>query len=111
VYQAGFAMYARNFKQAASLFQEALATFGAMELFPYERVVFYAVITSIIALDRVSLKSKVVDAPEVLTSIAHIPALQQYLESLYACRYKEFFQVSQSCRIMRIEEELDCCTA
>ncbi len=45
------------------------------ELFPYERCIFYAVITSIITLDRVSLRSKVVDAPEVLTVIDSIPHL------------------------------------
>ena len=93
VYQAVFAMYSRDFKLASSLFHEALATFSAMELFPYARVVFYTVVTSVIALDRVALKAKVVDAPEVLTSINQNPALQQYLDALYGCQYKQFFQV------------------
>lgn len=57
--QAVLAMYARDFKLAASLFHEALATFSAMELFPYERVVFYAVVTAVISMDRVALKAKV----------------------------------------------------
>eukprot|EP00967_Tisochrysis_lutea_P123153 scaffold204586_cov19-Tisochrysis_lutea.AAC.3 len=94
VYQAVFAMYSRDFKLASSLFHEALATFSATELFPYSRVVFYAVITSIIAMDRVALKAKVVDAPEVLTTINQNPALQQFLDALYGCQYKQFFQVS-----------------
>uniref|UniRef100_A0A7S3VTM2 26S proteasome regulatory subunit RPN7 n=1 Tax=Dunaliella tertiolecta TaxID=3047 RepID=A0A7S3VTM2_DUNTE len=92
VYQAVFAMYSRDFKLASSLFHEALATFSATELFPYSRVVFYAVITSIIAMDRVALKAKVVDAPEVLTTINQNPALQQFLDALYGCQYKQFFQ-------------------
>lgn len=99
VYQGVLAMYARDFKAAAALFHEALATFSAMELFPYERVVFYAVVTSVIALDRVALKAKVVDAPEVLTSIGQTPALAQYLNSLYGCQYKPFFQVRGGTRM------------
>lgn len=35
VYEAVFLSYTRDFKQASSLFLEALATFTASELFPY----------------------------------------------------------------------------
>jgi len=90
-----FAMYSRDFKLASTLFHDALATFSATELFPYGRVVFYAVVTSIIALNRVALKAKVVDAPEVLTTINQNPALQQFLDALYGCQYKQFFQVGR----------------
>mmetsp|Transcript_19099 Transcript_19099/g.32770 ORF Transcript_19099/g.32770 Transcript_19099/m.32770 type:complete len:387 (+) Transcript_19099:65-1225(+) len=92
VYQAVFAMTTRDFKHAASLFHDALATFSATELFDYQRVIFYAVVTSIIALDRVALRAKVVDAPEVLTAIGATPHLKEFLTSLYGCQYKEFFQ-------------------
>lgn len=64
-----------------------------MELFPYERCIFYTVVTSIIALDRVALKEKVVDAPEVLAVIDAIPNLATYLNSLYFVNYKDFFKV------------------
>lgn len=63
------------------------------ELFPYERCIFYTVVTSLITLDRVSLKSKVVDAPEILTVIDSIPHLGSFLNSLYDCKYNTFFKV------------------
>lgn len=92
VYDAVFATYTRDFKQAAGLFLEALATFTASELFPYSRVIFYAVITAVVSYDRVLLKKSVVDAPEVLTAIGQLPHLEPYLNSLYNCNYKEFFR-------------------
>jgi 26S proteasome regulatory subunit N7 len=92
VYEAVFACYTREFKLAADLFLEALATFSATELFPYSRVIFYGVITAIPSYDRVALKKKVLDAPEVLTSINQLPFLEPYLNSLYACKYADFFQ-------------------
>lgn len=40
------------------------------------RVIFYAVVTAVVAMDRVSLKKSVVDASEVLTAIGQIPHLE-----------------------------------
>lgn len=91
VYQAVFAMHTRDFKHAAGLFHDALATFSATELFDYQRVIFYAVVTSVVALDRVALKKQVVDAPEVLTAIGATPHLGEFLSSLYGCQYRDFF--------------------
>ncbi|KAL4634311.1 hypothetical protein ACB092_04G190500 [Castanea dentata] len=49
----------QNFKKAAGLFLDSISTFTIYELFPYDTFIFYTVLTSIIALDRVSLKQKV----------------------------------------------------
>ncbi len=65
------------------------------ELFSYETCIFYTVLTSVPTLDRVSLKSKVVNAPEVLTVIESIPHLSTYLNALYKCQYADFFKVSE----------------
>lgn len=92
VYQALFAMYSRDLKQAALLLQEAIATFTATELFSYTNLISYAVITSVVSLDRVTLKAKVVDSPEVRTAIDQVPHLPEFLSALYECRYKEFFK-------------------
>eukprot|EP00197_Chlamydomonas_leiostraca_P006357 CAMPEP_0202865208 /NCGR_PEP_ID=MMETSP1391-20130828/5343_1 /ASSEMBLY_ACC=CAM_ASM_000867 /TAXON_ID=1034604 /ORGANISM="Chlamydomonas leiostraca, Strain SAG 11-49" /LENGTH=387 /DNA_ID=CAMNT_0049545013 /DNA_START=77 /DNA_END=1240 /DNA_ORIENTATION=+ len=92
VYQAVFAMYSRDLKQAALLFQDAIATFTATELFTYTQLISYAVITSVVSLDRVTLKAKVVDSPEVLTVIDQVPHLPEFLAALYQCRYKDFFK-------------------
>lgn len=91
VYEGLFCMSTRNFKKAANLFLDSISTFTTYELFPYDTFIFYTVLTSIITLDRVSLKQKVVDAPEILTVIGKIPYLSEFLNSLYDCQYKAFF--------------------
>lgn len=63
------------------------------ELFPFSSCIMYAVVMAMVALDRVSLKKRVVDAPEILTVIEEVPNLSSFLNSLYYCRYSEFFQV------------------
>ncbi|XP_022729462.1 26S proteasome non-ATPase regulatory subunit 6 homolog [Durio zibethinus] len=91
VYEGLYCMSTRNFKKAANLFLGSISTFTTYELFPYDTFIFYTVLTSIISLDRVSLKQKVVDAPEILTVIGKIPYLSEFLNSLYDCQYKSFF--------------------
>ncbi|KAK6920580.1 Proteasome component (PCI) domain [Dillenia turbinata] len=91
VYEGLYCMSTRNFKRAANLFLDSISTFTTYELFPYDTFIFYTVLTSIISLDRVSLKQKVVDAPEILTVIGKIPNLSEFLNSLYDCQYKSFF--------------------
>ncbi|KAL0650741.1 hypothetical protein Bca4012_093432 [Brassica carinata] len=88
VYEGLYCMSTRNFKKAASLFLDSISTFTTYEIFPYETFIFYTVLTSIITLDRVSLKQKVVDAPEILTVLGKIPFLSEFLNSLYECQYK-----------------------
>ena len=63
------------------------------ELFSYSRCINYAVIMSLVSLDRVTLKAKVVESPEVLSVIGQTPELASILNALYNCNYKEFFQV------------------
>uniref|UniRef100_A0A0D6QVN9 26S proteasome regulatory subunit RPN7 n=1 Tax=Araucaria cunninghamii TaxID=56994 RepID=A0A0D6QVN9_ARACU len=91
VYEGLYCMSTRNFKKAAELFLDSISTFTTYELFAYDTFIFYTVLTSIISLDRVSLKQKVVDAPEILTVISKIPHLSDFLNSLYGCQYKSFF--------------------
>ncbi|XP_022843078.1 26S proteasome non-ATPase regulatory subunit 6 homolog [Olea europaea var. sylvestris] len=91
VYEGLYCMSTRNFKTAADLFLDSISTFTTYEIFPYDTFIFYTVLTSIISLDRVSLKQKVVDAPEILTVIGKVPYLSEFLNSLYECQYKSFF--------------------
>ncbi|KAJ4961105.1 hypothetical protein NE237_021015 [Protea cynaroides] len=91
VYEGLYCMSTRNFKKAASLFLDSISTFTTYEIFPYDTFIFYTVLTSIISLDRVSLKQKVVDAPEILTVIGKIPYLSEFMNSLHGCQYKSFF--------------------
>lgn len=92
VYEAVFLMATRQFKRAAELLLDAIATFTSGELMPYERCIFYTVLLAVVALDRPTLKSKVIDSPEVLSVIDSIPHLRPFLSSLYDCQYAAFFK-------------------
>lgn len=59
VYEALYYLSIRKFSQAASLLLETLSTFSAIELMEYQPYIFYTVLTSLVALDRVTLKQKV----------------------------------------------------
>lgn len=91
VYEATFLMSIRSFKRASELFIDTLATFTSTELMDLKTFVRYAIISSIVSQDRVTLKNKVIDAPEVLEVIKELHPLQPLLESLHECRYRDFF--------------------
>jgi len=91
VYEAYYLMSNRNFEDSARLFLESLASFSSEELFDYKTNVSYTVICSIISLDRVSLRTKVVDSPEVLTVLESLPTLDKLLNCFYDSEYKGFF--------------------
>lgn len=89
VYEAVYLMAVRKFSDAANLFLDAIATFTCTELLDFPTLVHYTVVTAVCALDRPTIKSKVIDSPEVRTVIGEQPSLQALLTSLYECRYKE----------------------
>lgn len=95
VYEGLYHMAIRNFKQAAELFLQSLSTFTTTDLFSYKKFIFYTVITSIIALDRVTLRQKVVYAPEILTVVGDIPHLTPFLTGLYECKYQDYMVAFQ----------------
>ncbi|TDH71959.1 hypothetical protein CCR75_004442 [Bremia lactucae] len=91
VYEGCYMLMARDFKRASTPFQESVATFTATELMPYNTMVFYCVITCVLSMSRVDLKTKIVDSPEILAVIKEIPYLTDFLNGLYDCDYKKFF--------------------
>jgi hypothetical protein len=88
VYEGVFAMATRDFRKAATLFLDSLSTFTATELCSYNQFVFYTVVTAMVALDRVSLKKRVVDTPEILAVLGQLPHMESFLNGLYGCKYK-----------------------
>jgi len=91
VYEGVFLAATREFHRAAELFLDSVATFTATELMSFPRCVFYTVALAVVALDRPTLKDSVVDNPEILSVIDSIPHLHALLDSMYGCRYLEFF--------------------
>lgn len=91
VYEALYALSTRQFKKSATLLLDTLSTFTAVELFDYQTFIYYTVLMSVVSLDRVTLKSKVITAPEILAVIENIPYLASLLNSIYNCDYRPFF--------------------
>lgn len=92
VYQGIQHLRERNFKTAAQLFLKVVPSFGATEVIDYNDFIFYTVLVNILHLDRVSLKKKVIDCPEIIQVIEQIDNLQPLLHSLYECNYNQYFQ-------------------
>eukprot|EP00761_Pharyngomonas_kirbyi_P012054 gb/GECH01012081.1/.p1 GENE.gb/GECH01012081.1/~~gb/GECH01012081.1/.p1 ORF type:complete len:383 (+),score=82.99 gb/GECH01012081.1/:1-1149(+) len=91
VYEGVYSMNVRDFSRAASLFLDSIATFSSYEVMSYREFIRYTILTSILTLERPSLKKKVIDASEVLTVIGKYPQLRTFLNALYDCQYRDFF--------------------
>jgi 26S proteasome regulatory subunit N7 len=91
VYRGLFSMVCRDFKAASTDLLSAVATFTSTELCSYETFIFYAVMTSVVALDRVEFKKKVIDSPEVTAVVRENQVMNAFLHSLHDCKYKVFF--------------------
>jgi 26S proteasome regulatory subunit N7 len=59
VYRGIYCMSIREFKEAATLFLDTIATFTSYELMDYPKFVTYTVLCSVIALERPKLREKV----------------------------------------------------
>jgi 26S proteasome regulatory subunit N7 len=94
-------MSVRDFKTAASLFLDTVATFTSYELMDYKQFVVYTVYCSLIALSRPDLREKVIRGSEILEVLHGLPETRQYLFSLYECRYADFFK-----QLEKVETEM-----
>lgn len=92
VYQGLYCMAVRDFKQAADLFLDTISTFTCYELCEYKTFVGYTVISAMLALPRVELRSKVIKSSGILEVLHDLPDIQEYLFSLYNCQYSKFFE-------------------
>lgn len=84
----------RDFKEAANLLVDSLATFTSVELTSYENIATYASVAGLFTLERTELKSKVIDSPELLSLMNTNSALQSISSltiSLYTSDYPSFF--------------------
>ncbi|KAJ3387854.1 26S proteasome non-ATPase regulatory subunit 6 [Entophlyctis sp. JEL0112] len=91
VYEGIHKMSSRDFKGAANMLLETLATFTSTELMEYKEFVKYVILTAALSLNRPDLKSRVLNAPEILEVIGDIPHFGNFANSLYRCEYAQFF--------------------
>ncbi|XP_033730941.1 26S proteasome non-ATPase regulatory subunit 6-like, partial [Pecten maximus] len=69
VYRGVYCMSIRDFKKAAGLFLDTVATFTSYELMDYQTFVTYTVFCGMIALERPQLREKVVKGSDNLTEV------------------------------------------
>jgi len=91
VYRGAYCMAIRDFKTAANLFLDTVATFTSYELMDYKSFVKYTVYCSIIALERPVLREKVIKGSEIQEVLHSLSDVKNYLFSLYDCHYDKFF--------------------
>lgn len=102
VYEATENLINRDFKGASKLLLDSVATFGCYKLFDYNTFIFYTVLVSVVTLERVDLRAKVIQSPEVLEVIGDIPGLRSFLFSLFQSNYSEFFRaLSNICKSLK----------
>lgn len=92
IFEGVYCMLIRDLPRAAELFLSSISTFTCTELMDYKDFVFYAVVTAMVTQERKVIRKEVVHSPDILAVIRDIPFLRQYLESLYNCEYKSFFE-------------------
>merc|ERR1719359_1074260 len=83
-------MTVREWDKSARLFLNVMPTFTATEVVEFKDCVFYAVITSMAALDRKTIREDLISSPEVLSVIKETPHLQDFLESYFHSKYQDF---------------------
>lgn len=104
VYKAVHFIVTRDLASAATLLVDAVSTFTCTELMSFEHVVQLAVLTAVVHIDRVTLKEKVVSAPDVIQALGENPQLREYLLALYECRYRDFFKaLLATAKVVRYE--------
>ncbi|KII89170.1 hypothetical protein PLICRDRAFT_698276 [Plicaturopsis crispa FD-325 SS-3] len=91
VYRGLHLLSTRQFKRGGELFIDALSTFTATELLPYNDFVALTVIANTLTLQRVDLKKKIIAAPEVNQVLPELPILGDLVKNLYDCHYDKFF--------------------
>lgn len=92
VYEGVYLMLIRNFAGAAKLFIDSIATFTCYELMSYEQFMFFTCCLSLLHLDRVTLKQKILQSPEVLGVIDSVPNLRTLVFNFHKCSYQPFFE-------------------
>nr|QBH73996.1 26S proteasome non-ATPase regulatory subunit [Brunneria borealis] len=92
-YEAVCNMGLRNYSHAAYLLLDAVSTFESYELMDYDSLIWYTVLSCMIALPRKELKEKMAKHGTLMQALnANFPELYEYYDSLYKCHYADFFK-------------------
>ncbi|TIA94171.1 hypothetical protein E3P81_00423 [Wallemia ichthyophaga] len=92
VYVGLYALMVRDFHKATTQFLDTLSTFTSYELLEYDEFIIYTVIVSLLTLDRVQLKQRIIESPEVVGLMHNNALIKNLANSLYDCNYALLFK-------------------
>lgn len=90
-YRGLYELSIRHFSEASDVLLDTISTFTSTELCSYASVIRYAIVAGLISLPRTQLKTKIIDAPEVLAMRSEMEELESCVNSLYLSDYASFF--------------------
>ena len=93
VYEGILCLIKRDFSGAAALFLSSVNTFNAPEILPFETLVSYAAVLSLVSLPRHEVKEKLIMNSEVISVLNEDKLLSEFVFTIYESRYSSFFQV------------------
>jgi 26S proteasome regulatory subunit N7 len=106
MYEALSMLLHRDFKAAARLLSDCIATFTCVELCSYEQFMFYTVIVSVSTMTRIELHKALIANPQVIAVLRDEPVLKSFLHSIYDCEYAVFFQ-----SMLQLQARIQVCTS
>ncbi|CDZ97313.1 26S proteasome regulatory complex, subunit RPN7/PSMD6 [Phaffia rhodozyma] len=92
VYQGLYYLVIRDFKQGGELLIDALSTFTATELMAYDDFVGVCVLGCMVWMERVDIKKKIINSPEIRQIFPSQSNLEDFATSLHNCDYAKFFK-------------------
>lgn len=85
-------LYVWDWTVAGDGLLDSLSTFTATEIASFEEMVLYGTLAGVASLSRTQLKTRVVDASEVVGTLPeYAPSLDQLVNCLYTSSYRDFF--------------------
>ncbi|KAI0980649.1 hypothetical protein GJ496_005144 [Pomphorhynchus laevis] len=91
----------RDFASAIKLFLEVLPTYNCYEILDHKTFITYTVLFGMISLQRPQLRDQIVKNSEIRQVLFNEPDVREFLNSLFECRYMQFFR-----SLSQIEERL-----
>ena len=84
------------------MFLGAISTFTSYELMDYDKFIKLAVITSMLALPRPTLREKICQGSEILEVLHDDPATKTYLFSFYNSQFKKVIRLEPGRKIFLV---------
>lgn len=92
VYEAVYCMSIRDFQTATNNFLDTVSTFTCKDVVDCEEFICYTVYCSVLTLTRSEIRDKILNGSDIRQAIKSNPILEDYICSLYECRYADFFK-------------------